>query len=294
MAERSNAQIIIGTTIAIAVGAFISWAGSDGGARYGSIPVFALCGALAFAINWLAFIPAAITQTEHYYDLTGGITYMTTTVVAVMLSPDLDLRATLVAVMVILWSLRLSSFLFLRISKAGKDSRFDNIQTRPPRFFFAWTLQGLWVLLTGSAAFAIITGGTREPLGTIGMLGVAVWLFGWIIEIVADGQKSAFRRDAANEGRYIDAGLWAWSRHPNYFGEIVLWTGVAIIALPVLHGWQWATLISPVFVAFLLIKVSGIPMLEEKADQRWGGQQDYEDYKRRTPVLIPKRPSAGG
>jgi steroid 5-alpha reductase family enzyme len=158
MAERSNAQIIIGTTIAIAVGAFISWAGSDGGARYGSVPVFALCGALAFAINWLAFIPAAIRQTEHFYDLTGGITYITVTTVAVMLSPDLDLRGKLVAAMVIVWSLRLSTFLFTRISKAGKDSRFDNIKNRPPRFFFAWTLQGLWVLLTASAAFASSSG----------------------------------------------------------------------------------------------------------------------------------------
>lgn len=292
MSERSNAQIIVGTTIAIAVGAFIAWAGSDGGARYGSIPVFALCGALAFAINWLAFIPAAIRQTEHFYDLTGGITYMTATVVAVMLSPDLDLRGKLVAAMVILWSLRLSTFLFARISKAGKDSRFDNIKNRPPRFFFAWTLQGLWVLLTASAAFAIITGGTREPLGAVGIAGVIVWAFGMIVEIMADRQKSAFKRDPSNEGRYIDSGLWAWSRHPNYFGEIVLWAGVAIVALPVLHGWQWATLISPVFVAFLLIKVSGIPMLEEKADQRWGGQDDYEDYKRRVPVLIPKPPSS--
>ncbi|MDH4110618.1 MAG: DUF1295 domain-containing protein [Gammaproteobacteria bacterium] len=291
MAERSNAQIVIGSAIAIAVGAFISWAGSDGGARAGSIPVFALCGALAFAINWLAFIPAALAQSERYYDLTGGLTYITTTAVAVLLTPDLDLRATLVAAMVIVWSLRLASFLFLRISKAGHDTRFDNIKNRPPRFFFAWTLQGLWVLLTASAAFAVITGDAREPLGAIGIFGILVWAFGLVVEIVADRQKSAFRRDPANAGRFIHTGLWAWSRHPNYFGEIVLWTGMAIVALPVLQGWQWATLVSPVFVAFLLIKVSGIPMLEDKADERWGGQQDYEDYKRRVPVLVPKPPS---
>jgi len=292
MAERSNKQIIVGSIIAIAMGAFMSWAGSDGGARIGTIPVFALCGALAFGVNWLVFVPSAIAQTERYYDLTGGITYITTTVVAVLLSPELDRRAMLVAAMVILWSLRLSSFLFLRISEAGKDSRFDNIKNRPPRFFFAWTLQGLWVLLTASAAFAVITGGTREPLGVIGMTGIAVWAFGLIVEILADRQKSAFRRDPSNEGRFINVGLWAWSRHPNYFGEIVLWTGMAIVALPVLQGWQWATLISPVFVAFLLIKVSGIPMLEEKADQRWGGQPDYEEYKRSTPVLMLKPPRA--
>jgi steroid 5-alpha reductase family enzyme len=288
MAERSDAQIIIGTAIAIALGGFIAWAGSDGGDRVGAVPVFALCGALAFAINWLAFIPSMLVQTERYYDLTGGITYITTTIVAVLLSSELDLRATLVAAMVMIWSLRLASFLFLRISKSGKDSRFDNIKNRPPRFFLAWTLQGLWVLLTAAAALAVITGGTREPLGAIGIAGIIVWSIGMLIEIVADRQKSKFKDDPDNRGKFINVGLWAWSRHPNYFGEIVLWAGMAIIAVPVLQGWQWATLISPVFVAFLLIKVSGIPMLEETADERWGGNDDYEEYKRRTPVLIPK------
>jgi steroid 5-alpha reductase family enzyme len=290
MAERTNNQIITGIAIATAIGALVSWAGSDGGDRFGVLPVFALCGLLAFAVNWAAFIPAAIKQTEHYYDLTGGITYITVTVVAVLLSSPLDLRSTLVAAMVLFWSIRLASFLFLRISRAGKDSRFDDIKNRPPRFLLAWTLQGLWVLLTAACALAVITGGNREPLGAIGYIGVAIWAVGILIEIVADRQKSAFRADPANEGEYIDTGLWAWSRHPNYFGEIVLWTGMAIIAIPVLEGWQWVTLISPVFVAFLLTKVSGVPMLEKAADERWGGQDDYEAYKRNTPVLVMKPP----
>ena len=292
MAERSNQQSIIGSLIAIVIGVLVAWAGSDGGIRAGGIPVFALCAAIAFGVNWLAFIPAALRQTEHFYDLTGGVTYISATLVAVWLSGPLDLRASLVAAMVLVWSFRLATFLFLRISKAGKDSRFDQIKKQPARFFLAWTLQGLWVLLTAAAAFAVITGGVREPLGVVGIAGIAIWAAGLLIEIVADRQKSAFRADAANKGRFINTGLWAWSRHPNYFGEIVLWIGMAIVAIPVLQGWQWATLISPVFVAFLLIKVSGIPMLEESADERWGGQDDYEDYKRRVPVLMLKPPAA--
>ncbi|MDJ0759025.1 MAG: DUF1295 domain-containing protein [Woeseiaceae bacterium] len=294
MAERSSAQIIIGSTIAIVLGAAISWAGSDGGAQFGDLPVFAICGALAFAINWAAFIPAALTKTEHYYDLTGGLTYITVTAVAVYLSGTLDLRGTLVAGMIMIWALRLSSFLFLRIRKAGKDSRFDEIKHKPARFFLAWTLQGLWVLLTAAAGLAVITSDAREPLGIVGYVGIAVWLAGMTIEIVSDRQKSAFRADPANKGRFINVGLWAWSRHPNYFGEIVLWIGIAIIAIPVLQGWQWATLISPVFVTFLLTKVSGVPMLEDSADERWGGQEDYEAYKKNTPVLIMKPPSPQG
>ena len=290
MAERTDKQIIISIAIATMIGALISWAGSDGGDRFGALPIFALCGALAFAINWAAFVPAVIKQTEHYYDLTGGITYITVTIVAVLLSSPLDLRSAIVAGMVLFWSIRLASFLFTRISRAGKDSRFDNIKNRPLRFFLAWTLQGLWVLLTAACALAAITGGNREPLGIISSVGIAIWTIGILIEIVADQQKSAFRADPANKGKFINTGLWAWSRHPNYFGEIVLWTGMAIVAVPVLQGWQWATLISPVFVFFLLTRVSGVPMLEKAADERWGGQDDYEAYKQNTPVLVMKPP----
>jgi steroid 5-alpha reductase family enzyme len=159
------------------------------------------------------------------------------------------------------------------------------------QFLLAWTLQGLWVLLTAAAALAVITGGVSKPLGLVGAIGIAIWAAGLLIEIVADQQKSQFKKDPANKGKFIGTGLWAWSRHPNYFGEIVLWVGMAIVAIPVLQGWQWATLISPVFVYFLLTKVSGVPMLEDAADERWGGQDDYEDYKRRTPVLFLKPPA---
>jgi steroid 5-alpha reductase family enzyme len=290
MAERTDNQALIGIAIAIVVGALVAWAGSDGGDRFGAFPVFAVCGALAFVVNWAAFVPAVMKQTEHYYDLTGGISYITVTLVAVLLSGPLDLRSAVVASMVLFWSIRLASFLYMRISRAGKDSRFDSIKTRPMRFLLAWTLQGLWVLLTAACALAIITGGNREPLGVIAYVGIAVWTIGILIEIAADRQKSAFRADPANKGRFISTGLWAWSRHPNYFGEIVLWIGMAIIALPVLEGWQWATLVSPVFVAFLLTKVSGVPMLEKAADERWGGQDDYEAYKRNTPVLVMRPP----
>jgi len=294
MAERSDQQIIAGIAVTVIIGALVSWAGSDGGDRFGILPVFALCGALAFAVNWAVFIPSAISRTEHYYDLTGGITYITVTAVAVLLSRPLDLRSAIVAGMVLFWSIRLASFLFVRISRAGKDSRFDEMKHKPVRFFLAWTLQGLWVLLTAACALAIITGGNRESLGVIGYVGIAVWTTGILIEIVADQQKSTFRADPANKGKFITTGLWAWSRHPNYFGEIVLWTGMAIIAIPILEGWQWVTLISPVFVYFLLTRVSGVPLLEASADERWGGQEDYEDYKKNTPVLVMKPPGSNG
>lgn len=281
---------IVGITAAVVIGALVSWAGSDGSAQVGSIAVFALAGALAFLINWLAFIPSNAAKTEKYYDLTGSITYVTVTLVAVALSSDLDVRALIVAGMVIVWALRLGTFLFRRIRKEGKDGRFDEIKTDALRFFMTWTIQGLWVLLTAAAALAVITSMERKDLGWLAYVGIGVWVVGFGIEVIADRQKSAFKENPSNEGDFISTGLWAWSRHPNYFGEITLWTGIAIVAIPVLSGWQWVTLISPVFVTVLLTKVSGIPMLEKRADERWGDEEAYQEYKKNTPVLIPRPP----
>ncbi len=285
-----NRNSLLGVIASVAIGALVALAGSDGSWKVGSVAVFAVCALLAFAINWVVFVPSNLAKTEHYFDLTGSATYLTVVVVALLLSEELDARAATVGAMVAVWALRLGSFLFLRVRRAGRDARFDRIKTDSLRFFMTWTLQGLWVLLTMACALAIITGTERQPIGSVAIVGIIVWVVGFVIEVVADQQKSAFKRDPANEGRFISSGLWAWSRHPNYFGEIVLWTGVAIMALPVLSGWRWVTLISPVFVVLLLTRVSGIPMLEARAEKRWGDEEEFRQYTRNTPVLIPRPP----
>jgi len=277
--------------ILLLVGALVALAGNQGGATLGGFPVFALVVVLAFLIQWLAFIPAYLFQTEKFYDLTGSLTYIIVTGVALCYSRyslPLDARALLLAALVIVWALRLGTFLFRRIRKAGKDDRFDEIKPSFIRFLNAWTIQALWVTFTASAALIGITTAARKDLDLFALIGFLVWLAGFSIEVIADAQKSRFNADPANRGKFIHTGLWSCSRHPNYFGEILLWVGVLIITLPVLHGWQWVALISPLFVAFLLTRVSGIPLLEKKADARWGGQPEYEEYKKNTPVLIPR------
>jgi steroid 5-alpha reductase family enzyme len=288
--KKADRNGLLAFALVVLVGFGMAVAGSQGGASALGIPVFAFCVGLAFAIQWLAFIPAFALQSERFYDLTGSFTYITVTMVAVALGPVVDGRSILLLALIVIWAARLGSYLFRRILKAGKDSRFDDIKPSFIRFLNTWTLQGLWVTLTLAAALAAITTTTRKDLDVFALIGGLVWVFGFAVEAVADSQKSRFRADPTNRGTFIHTGLWGWSRHPNYFGEIVLWIGVAVIAVPVLRGWQWVTLISPVFVTLLLTRVSGVPMLEKKADERWGGQDDYQAYKRRTSVLIPLPP----
>ena len=291
--KKPDRNALVALPIVVLIAALVALAGSQGGATVGGLPVFALCVALAFVIQWVVFVPSYLLQTERFFDLTGSITYITVTVVAVLLTPDTDARSILLLVMVAVWAARLGYYLFRRIRRAGADSRFDAIKPSFPRFLNVWTLQGLWVSLTLAAALAAISSTERVALGTLTAIGLLVWVLGFGMEAIADAQKSRFRADPANKGRFIHTGLWAWSRHPNYFGEITLWIGVAIVALPVLRGWQWVTLISPLFVILLLTRVSGVPLLEKSADERWGGEPDYEAYKAGTPVLVPRPPRRG-
>jgi steroid 5-alpha reductase family enzyme len=294
--KSNNRNSYILFPILIAIGALVALAGSQGGATLGGVPVFAIIVGLAFLIQWLVFIPSYLLQTEKFYDLTGSFTYISMIGVALCYSrysTQLDARSILLAMLVIIWALRLGTFLFGRIQKSGKDDRFDEIKPSFIRFLNAWTIQGLWVTFTAATALVGITTLTQKDIGAFAVIGFLVWVFGFAFEVIADAQKSRFNADPENKGKFVRTGLWAYSRHPNYFGEIVLWIGVAIIAIPVLQGWQWIAMISPLFVTFLLTRVSGVPMLEDKADKKWGGQEDYETYKKNTPVLIPRLTKAG-
>jgi steroid 5-alpha reductase family enzyme len=286
--KTTDRNSLIVFPVLILIGLLAAAAGSQGGSRIAGMPVYALLVGLAFLIQWLVFIPAYWRQTEKFFDLTGSLTYITLSTLALFLSAGVDGRAILVWALVVIWAVRLGAFLFSRIKKAGKDDRFDEIKPSFIRFLNVWTIQGLWVTFTLIAALVTITTANRKELDLLALVGFLVWVFGFTMEVVADYQKRRFNNDPNNKGKFIQSGLWSRSRHPNYFGEIVLWIGVMIIALPVLRGWQWVALISPVFVTLLLTRVSGIPLLEKKADQKWGGQSDYEAYKKQTPVLIPR------
>ncbi len=284
-----KALVVIVVCLALVFG--LAYLVGDSESQVAGWPLLVVLAAIAMGVQWLVFIPSYIYQTEHYYDLTGSLTYLVVVGLAVLLAGGaLDARGLLVAGLVSCWALRLGIFLFRRVKKAGKDGRFDVIKTRWSRFLVTWTLQGAWVFITLLAALVAITSTRQAPLGLLAYIGLLMWLAGFCIESIADYQKSAFNGKPENQGRFVNVGLWRWSRHPNYFGEILLWMGIAVIAVPVFEGLQWLALISPVFVVFLLVKVSGIPLLEKRAEQKWGDSLDYHVYKKETPLLLLRPP----
>ena len=282
----TESKSLIGIIISLIIAAFILFSGSQGSLSFEGLPLFAVCGVIGFVLHWTIFIPSYAFQTEHYFDLIGSLSYIATVITAILLNPSLDIRDWIICSMIMLWAVRLGSFLFWRVKTVGQDKRFTVMKTKFTWFLLTWTLGGLWVLVTMAAGLAALTSNTTIELDFLGYIGIALWVFGFTIEIIADNQKSKFKNDPNNQGRFITSGLWSWSQHPNYFGEIILWFGLALLAFPVLSGWQLVTLVSPVFVYFLLTKVSGIPILDRMAIEKWGLDSEYIAYAKETSKLI--------
>jgi steroid 5-alpha reductase family enzyme len=287
MAKKQSMIAIVASLI---TGFLVILACSSNSVNASGVRLFTLCGVLAFLIQWICFTPAWFFHSERFFDLIGSATYLTITIVALIAVPEVDTRSVVLGIMVCLWGLRLGAFLFARVQAAGHDVRFNLMKHDFTWFLMTWTIQGLWVVITSSAALTAITSTNKNSFGWIGIIGIIIWLSGFVIEIVADEQKRRFKLNPSNQHSFIDKGLWSWSQHPNYFGEIILWIGVTLVALPALSDWQYLSLISPVFVFFLLTRISGIPMLDSAARKRWGDNPDFQKYKETTPVLILKRP----
>ena len=246
---------------------------------------------LAFLISWVAFIPAYGFQTEKFYDLTGSIKYLLLiwiTYLAAFQINGYNIGSLILTLFISVWTIRLGSFLFMRIHKDGEDKRFRTIKTSWSQFFMTWTLSGMWVSICSMCALTAISSNTGVVTNSIFYIGAILFVVGLSIEVIADNQKSVFRSVEANKNKFITTGLWAKSRHPNYLGEIVLWFAVAVMSFSSLTGLQYITLISPIFTYLLLVHVSGVRMLEARSDIKWADNQEYQEYKRETPVLFFK------
>ena len=287
-----NIKDYISVIIAFFIGALIAIGGSQNGAQYHGYPILFICLMISFVLHWIAFIPAYLARTEKFYDIAGTVAYLSVLATASYLTMissnnNLQLRSIIAIILVLIWALRLGIFLFVRVLKAGEDRRFREVKQNFSKFLVWWSVSALWVFLTAANALTMIINNVSFTDDFYFYFGLSLWLIGFSFEALADEQKRRFKSDKKNKDAFISTGLWGLSRHPNYFGEILLWVGMTVIALPTLIGWQYVTLISPIFIYFLLTRVSGVNLLEDRANQKWGGTEEYESYVKKTPVLIP-------
>jgi len=246
---------------------------------------------VSFAIQAFFFVFAAAFKTDKVTDLSYSLSFAILAVLLVLANRTFAPIQLLAAACVVVWAARLGGYLLARILKIGKDARFDDKRGDFVKFLAFWVLQALAVWAIMLPVTVLLSLPSAAPLGAVSLAGAVIWLVGFAIEAAADAQKYAFRNDPANAGRWIQSGLWKFSRHPNYFGEVVLWWGLFILALPAFGAPLLFTLVGPVFITLLLLRVSGVPLLEKSADEKYGKDPGYQAYKRLTSVfvLLPRR-----
>ncbi len=248
--------------------------------------VIALSLASSLTINLVLFVIAYYRQSDKLTDISYALSFLTIAIVSFSYATKYDHFSWIIFILPTVWAVRIGSFLLMRVLKVGKDRRFDNIRTSFVRFGKFWLGQAVtaWVLMLPVTLVLHRGGKVSSSL----ILGVLIWLVGLLIEAIADKQKFEFKFDEKNEGKWIQDGLWKYARHPNYFGEILVWCGIYVACFASLSIIErFIGLASPALITSVLLFVSGVPLLEKSADQRWGGHKDYQDYKRRSRLIVP-------
>lgn len=247
---------------------------------------------IAFALQWGFFLfHGWPRRSEKLYDASGSLTHLALVVTALTAMPLRSPRQIVSGVLAVVWCTRLGTFLFNRIARDGQDDRFTKLKVNFWLFSIAWNLQVAWVFLLELPVLIVNTVPLQPALGLLDFAGWTVWAIGFLVEALADAQKFAFRSDPANKGRFITTGLWRYSRHPNYFGEILMWVGLCMSCSAAFSGWLWLGWISPAFNAFLLLFVSGVPLLKKAGEAKWGTDAAYRCYIDNTSCIMPWFPA---
>lgn len=241
----------------------------------------------SFALQMLFFAFASAQKTDKLTDLSYGLTFVLIALLTWLVNNSNSITQTVLMLMVVLWGIRLGGFLFIRILKTKRDKRFDGVRENFLKFARFWFLQALSVPIILSPVVVLLSSELILPFSVFQVLGLIIFLIGLIVETVSDWQKFVFKNNPKNKEKWIQSGIWKYSRHPNYFGEMTLWWGIFIYCLPHLSGWQYLTIIGPIFITVLLLFVSGIPPLEKSYSQRYKNNPDYQKYKKTTSLLIP-------
>jgi len=262
-------------------------------------PLF-LAALITFGLNTAGYAYGYFRQTDKVTDLLYSLSFAAAAAICLVVVDPGNRQAAGLTLMVLVWAARLGGYLFIRIHKMERDARFDEMRPNAWRLAGFWLLQAItvWVVLLPLllvlkepapelSGFPASAASSSGQAGLLSLLGSGIWLAGLVIEALADWQKFRFRNNPANKGKFVNIGLWRLSRHPNYLGEMLVWIGFYVFALPALGSHTWVALISPLWIIWLLLRVSGIPLLEKSADKRYGMQQAYQEYKKRTALLIP-------
>jgi len=245
----------------------------------------------SFALNIFFFLFAAAFKTDKLTDISYSLSFFLLTLFLLLTSGQtLSYHKILVSAAILVWSTRLGGYLLYRIIKIGKDARFDDKRGNFIKFLKFWLLQATTVWLVMLPFSLYITSPFDEGSPTFTLIGIVLFSLGLLIESISDAQKFRYRSTPENKAHWVDVGLWKYSRHPNYFGELLVWWGLFIVVVPLLRGFDWLTVLGPLSITLLLLFVSGIPLLEKSADRKYGNNPEYLSYKESTSILIPLPP----
>ena len=239
--------------------------------------------AISVIFNLIVFILAFKFRTDKLTDISYALTFIFLILLGFFIN-EYDIWKLILILMVLLWAFRLGIYVLIRINKIGKDKRFDKIRNNFYKFLGFCLLQGIsvWIILIPSLFFLF----SEINFTFVSFVGIIIWFLGFLIESISDYQKFNFNKKYS--GKFISTGLWKYSRHPNYFGEILCWIGIYLFvfsSLSLIEG--IISLIGPIFIIILLVFVSGIPKLENLSDKRWKNDKKYWEYKRKTSILVP-------
>lgn len=242
-----------------------------------------------FVLQLIFFVYAVIQRTDKVTDLSYGLTFIIASLASIYLAYEyISIFKWLLFLLILVWGLRLAIYLFIRILKTGKDIRFDGIREKPLKFAGFWILQAISIFVILLPTTYILLLQQETHISTLSYIGFLIAILGIFLESVADIQKFVFKSKEENKNKWIQSGLWKYSRHPNYLGEMLMWLGVFIYALPYINDWGIFTVISPMYITYLLLFVTGIPTLEQRDMERYGGNEKYLEYVKSTGILLPK------
>jgi steroid 5-alpha reductase family enzyme len=241
---------------------------------------------VSLAINMAMFLVAYKFQSDKLTDISYALTFIVLSLLVFTNTLHQVVYSSILVAMVCVWAIRIGWYLLQRVLKVGKDKRFDGMREDFVKFGRFWLGQAITVwVLTIPMELAAKKG---SKFTAIACVGLAIWFSGFIIEAISDYEKKLFRDNPKNSGKWIEDGLWGYSRHPNYFGEILVWTGIYLASFSHLNTAQrLVCLVSPLYITLLLRFVSGVPMLEKSAEKKWGKLSAYKKYKQRTNLIIP-------